>query len=189
MPEQTIDIQLLEDQLTGIEAKGKTLRAEEAQHLKAQGLDESIEKAKGKLRSDEVDNINFKETMAELKAKKAKSISEACIAMQKKMTKLLPGGMAVIHIDDDGVLLIGWLKEGAKAPVAYHSLSGGEKAIFEAALVHALEADLVIIEGAEMDDNNLNEALIKLSGLKAQVLLNTCHAPAEVPKGWEVVQL
>jgi hypothetical protein len=184
-----MDIQLLKDQLAGLEAKGKRLRSDEALFLKAQGLDESIETARTKLGEDETDNINFKEQMAELKHKKSKAIGEACIRMQEKMTAILPEGMAVIHIDDEGVLLIGWLKPGAKAPVAYHSLSGGEKAIFEAALVHALEADLVIIEAAELDEKNLVTSLEKLSGLDAQVLLSTCHAPAEVPNGWEVVKL
>ena len=188
MPEVT-DIKLLKDQLAGLEAKGKMLRSEEAVFLKALGIDESIEKTKAKLQSDEIDNTNFKEQLAELKGKKAQAIGEACIAMQEKMTALLPHGMAVIHIDDEGTLLIGWLKEGAGAPVAYHSLSGGEKAIFEAALVHALEADLVIVEGAELDEKSLVIAMEKLSGLKAQVILNTCHAPAKTPKGWDVVQL
>ena len=184
-----MDIQLLKDQLAGLETKGKNLRSEEALFLKAQGLDESIETAKAKLINDETDNINFKESMAELKAKKAKAIGEACIRMQEKMTAILPEGMAVIHIDDEGVILIGWLKSGAKAPVAYHSLSGGEKAIFEATLVHALEADLMIVEAAETDEKNLIEMLTKLSTIEPQVIVNTWFVPKEVPKGWEVVRL
>lgn len=184
-----MDIQLLKDQLAGLEAKGKALRSDEALFLKAQGVDESTEKARTKLIEDEIDNANFKETMAELKSSKAGAIKEALCAIQDKMTAILPEGDAVIHIDDEGVLLIGWLKPEAKAPVAYHSLSGGEKAIFDPALISVLEAGLIIVEAAEMDEERLVESLKKLEQLKEQVIVNTWFVPKDVPKGWEIVKL
>lgn len=188
------DIQLLKDQVNALEAKGKELRKAEKVFLKAQGLAEEIEKARVEIADNEADTEVLKENLYELQDKKTRAIRPALLAIQKKMESVLTSGSGIIHIEDDGSLIIGWLKEYLRP---YAGLSGGERVLFDAALSFALlgnsENKVLILEAAELDETNLQSALEHLQKVNpdAQIILNTCSpvTPGGKSKGWHVVEL
>jgi len=185
------DIQLLKDRVKALEAKGKELRKAEKVFLKAQGLAEEIEKAKVEIADNEADIEVLKEKLYELEDKKTQAIRPALLAIQGNMDQVLTSGTGVIHIEDDGSLKIGWLKENLRP---YAGLSGGERVMFDAALSYALlsnaENKVLILEAAELDETNLQKTLghIQKTNPDAQIIINTCSRVGKV-KGWNVVEL
>lgn len=188
-----MDIKIIEQQIQGLIEKGKELRKKERIFLKASGIEESIEKYKQEVVTLESDIEAKKEELAELKAQKAEAVRNTLIAMQDKITELLPVGDGVAHITDDGSFILGWLKPG-KALVPYEGLSGGEKVIFGNALGGALLSKatnkMLIMECAEIDDENLSKQLKVLEKVKGtQTILNTCHRPKAIPKAFNLIEL
>jgi len=189
-----MDTQLLKTQIEGLEAKGRDLRSKERLFLKAQGLDEQAEKAKAKIPDIEAEIETINGQLADCKQKKADAVSGSLKAIQSTMTELLPEGQGIVHIEEDGSLLIGWLKEGAGTLTPYSGLSGGEKVVFDQALANSLIADgdpVLIYEAAELDAENLTRQLelIREKAGDVQVVVNSCHAPDKAPEGWMVVEL
>lgn len=189
-------IEMLEQQLAGLEAKGKDLREKEKLFIKVQGLEEQIAAARKEIDESSNDLQAHKEELAELKTKKNEAVKSTLDAMSNKMAEVLPYGTPVIQITEDGKLPIGWeVKE--KKYVAYHGLSGGEKILFEQALIYALLGDaenkLLIYEAAEVDLTRLELLLNHLDfsdqNSKTQMIVSTCHSPAEIPDGWNCVNL
>ncbi len=180
-----MDIQMMEQQLKGFEAKGKELREQEAIFLKAQGLREQIEGTRAASIELEVDIQEAKEGLAELKSQKASAVAGTVSAIKEKMDAVLPDGEAVISVD--GSLAIGW-KIGNDVK-AYNGLSGGEKVVFDAALANALGSGIMLYEGAEMDDERMTGLIESLDHDK-QVIINTCHFNGlVVPEGWDLVEI
>jgi len=189
----TDQIQMLEQQLEGLEAEGKKLREQEKLFYKAQGLEEQIAAARKEIDESETDLQAHKEDMSELKAKKINAITDTLVAMSTKMSDILPYGKAIIEIDESK------FRNGWKMPknkyVAYNGLSGGEKVLFEQALIYALLGDakhkLLIYEAAEVDKKRLQALLQHLAGANSdtQIIVNTCHIPDEIPEGWNGVDL
>jgi len=189
-----MDIQIIEDQIKGITEKDKELRAKERLFLKVSGTDESIEKSKQEVANIQADIEGKKEVLAELKAEKADAVRNTLISMQDKISELLPEGEGVVHLEDDGSFVIGWMLPN-KPLVPYEGLSGGQKVIFGQALGNALLGDakekMLIYEGGELDERNLN-ALLKQIGEKkddTQIIINTWCKPANIPKGWNLIEL
>ena len=190
----TDQIQMLEQQLEGLEAEGKKLRDQEKLFYEVRGLEKQIVATRKEVDESETDLQAHKEDLSEIKAQKNSAITDTLVAMSTKMADILPYGQAAIRITDDAKLLIGWkIKEGAY--VAYNGLSGGEKILFEQALIYALLGDaknkLLVYEAAEVDKERLGNLLKHLAGANSdmQIIVNTCHIPEEIPEGWDCVEL
>ena len=188
-----MELELLQNQLKGLEAKKLDLKAKERLFLKASGLDESIERGRQEIEEFELDSKGVKEDLAELTAEKIAAVVKTTSALADRMAEFLPEGVAIIDLNGD--VKIGWLKTHDKQPRPYAGLSGGEKTIFDAALCHALLGDsknkVIILEAGEADADNL-DAVIKQINKKhpdAQIIVNCWHRPARKPQGWNLIEL
>ena len=189
-----METELIEQQIEGLIEKGKGLRENEKVFLKNAGLVESIEKYKQEIITLQSDIETKKEELSELKAQKADAVRDTLIAMQDKITELLPEGEGIVHLEDDGSFIIGWMLPN-KPLVPYEGLSGGQKVVFGQALGNALlgnaKEKMLIYEGGEVDEKNLAALLKQIGGKKddTQVIINTWAKPKAVPKGWNLIEL
>jgi len=171
------DIETMNNIITGLTQKKKNLQADVEVLLKLSGINEEIEKAIQDRDGYNSVLIEAKKRRDDAKKKKAGSVSKTMSAIAEKMNSVLPHGKAVFSYDedDDGkrTMLIGWENEGKTTP--YKGLSGGEGKIFDADLAHVLDANIIIVEAAELDSENLEKTLIELANLDKQVIVNTCH--------------
>ena len=195
-----MDIKIIEQQIEGLIEKGKGLREEERLFLKASGNLESIEKYKQEVVALEGQIETKKEDLQELKAQKADAVRNTLISMQDKITELLPEGEGIVHLEDDGSFIIGWMLPN-KPLVPYEGLSGGQKVIFGQALGNALLGDakekMLIYEAGEVDEANLIALLNQIEKTQGdiQVIVNTWFKLEDdagnsiVPKGWNLIEL
>jgi chromosome segregation ATPase len=181
-----MDIQILQDQLAGLETKGKQLRDQEAVLLKLQGLREQEETARVAATELEADLQKIKEDITATKSKRTELMAGTIEGIQNSISEALPAGKAIVRMDENGFFL-GWAIYGREKP--YKALSDGEKATFNPALCKALGADILICEAAEADADRLAKLLEGLAKLDVQSIVCTWFVPQEVPKGWNVVQL
>lgn len=73
---------------------------------------------------------------------------------------------------------------------AFNGLSGGQEKAFHAALSNVLDANILIIEAAEIDNQRLSALMEDLAGSEKQVIINTCHnASLNIPGDFQVVEL
>jgi len=185
------DIQTLKDMAAGLRQKQKNLRADEAVFLKVSGLNEEIEKASQEKADFDEQLIEAKKVRDDAKARKAAAVSETTSRIAEKMNQVLPFGEAVFSYDEDEdgkrLMRIGWKSDGKTTP--YNGLSGAQKQIFDSALMLVLDADIIVVEAAELDPENLENTLIELSGLDKQVIVNTWHSldGVSVPENFVVV--
>lgn len=189
-----MDIQIIKDQIEGLTKKGQGLREQQRLFDKSSGIVELIEKSKLDLVGFENDMAVKKEELADLKVQKADAVRNTLVAIQDKITELLPEGEGVVHLEDDDSFIIGWMLPN-KPLVPYDGLSDGQKVMFGQALGNALMGDikdkLLIYEGAEVDEKNLI-ALLKQIGQReddTQVIVNTWAKPKSIPKGWHIIEL
>ena len=186
--------EMIKEQIDALENYRKQLQGNERIFLKVSGISESIEQYRAEISRLETSQEAKKEDLAELKAEKADAVKDTLIAMQDKISELLPMGDGIVHLQDDGKLIIGWLKPG-KTLVPYEGLSGGEKILFGAALSNAFFGKatnkVLLIEGAEIDDKNLEKQLKVLEEVDndTQVVLSTCHIPENIPKSFHIIEL
>lgn len=110
-------------------------------------------------------------------------VEQAATQLAKRSKELLPVGN--LKLTDDGKdLTVAWAKSKDLC-VQRTTLSGGEQALFDCALGHALAPSaLVVIEGAEIDDNNILTVMEHIPDGDFQVVMLTCHTPATIPEGW-----
>lgn len=183
-----MDLAMMKDQLAGLEAKGRGLRAKETLFLKDQGLAEEVAKSQKELEGQRHRLAGLKSTHKDLKHRKRKAVKATATALGKKMGEILPVGSAIFEIGENGVF-IGW--DGPNGKVPYEGLSGGQKAAFDAALCHALDAKLLVVEAAELDPENMRLALEKLAEFPGQVIVNTCHPipKKDIPKKFKVTMI
>jgi len=187
-----MDKQILIQQRDGLKAAIQDAREAERVHIKSNTLAEQIEKARVDRDPLEKRLSEIKEEKVKLKTEKTLSLSGTAGKLQGEITKLLPDGEAVLRIDEEG-LFIGLKREAGITP--YLSLSGGEKAFFDAALANALLGDspnkIIIGELAEVDEMKMSTILKEISTVHpdVQFLFNSCHAPKEIPNEWNVVVL
>lgn len=188
-----MDIQILEQQMQGLNSKLAELRQQQAIHHKAQGLQEQEEKLRKEIQSTENKIQGIKEELSELRAKKAEAVGVTADALADQMGSLLPEGKAFFEVKN-GRVVLGLDRDGRKTP--YEGLSGGEAVSFNAALAKVLLGDsrvkVIAIEAAELDDSHMLKMLTDIAneGLEdTQFLVNTCHMPeGEIPEGWEVIK-
>jgi len=185
--------QIIEEQIEALINKGKGLRESERIFLKASGITESIEQYRVEIANTEATIESKKEDLAELKAMKSDAVKDTLISIQDKITELLPEGDGVVHINDDGSFIIGWMLPN-KSPVPYEGLSGGQKVIFGRALTNALMGNaknkILVYEAAEVDPPNLQlmlERIVANTDNNTQVIVNT-WLKTDVPKGWNLIE-
>jgi hypothetical protein len=184
-----MDKEILLQQRDGLRAAIKDAREAERILIKANTLAEQVEKARVDRDPFEKRITEIKEEKAKLKTQKTTSLSGVAAKLQGEITKLLPDGEAVLRIDDDGIF-IGLKREKGITP--YLSLSGGERAFYDAALANALLGDsqnkIIVGEVAEVDSGRMSTLLKEISTIhpNVQFLFNSCHAPAEIPDDWHV---
>lgn len=193
MKEDTMetDIKDLENLITGLTESLKALRADKEIFVKAQGVDIEAEKLKAEASKFGDEASTLKALIKELQAEKSAAIKPTIKAIQDAMNAMLTHGAATLSLEENGAFLIGW------DDVLYPGLSGGEKIIIDAALANALGADILAVEAAEVDSDNLMvllEQYAKLDDIK-QVIVSTCHVVnhdspmAMMAPGWEVTYL
>ena len=187
------DTQTMREMITGLNQKKKNLQADEAIFLKLSGINEEIEKANQDKDGFEEELTVAKKIRDDAKKKKAYAVGETTSKISEKMNAALPFGSAVFTYDedDDGkrAIKIGWEFDDKTTP--YNGLSGGEKQIFDSALAHVLDANIIVVEAAELDDDNLQRTLLELSKLDKHVIVNTCHPVTglEIPKTFKVIEV
>ena len=180
--------QILTDQITGLTEKGKGLRTQEAIFLKLQGINETIEKTKQEKTKLITDLETAKADKKSLIAQKNEAVSASFSKIIDKMNEVLPTGEAVINLDDG--LFIGWETDIAKGIYTpYNGLSGAQKAVFDTALGHVLDANIIIMECAELDDDHMLAVLEDMCRVEKQVLLATCHKVETVPEAFRMVEV
>lgn len=188
------DTAILEQQVQGLEARLKALRGELALYNQAKGLEEVIETQRAKAATARKDLVEAKAALEGLKNKKAKAVAKTCEALAGVMGQILPEGEAVMRIEDDGAVTLAWKRPDGRT-IPHAGLSGGQRVLFDAALAHALLGDarnrVLILEAAELDEAHLTIALehMATSNPGTQLVVNSCHEPAEVPEGWDVVRV
>jgi len=181
---------ILKDRITGLRARIFELDGHKDLFIKAQGLDESVQKIRVQIEKDATELKGLKDDMKDLKKKKAGIVATATVKLSETMSSVLPEGKAIIHIDENGKCFIGWLKAGDTKPRPYFGLSDGEKKAFNPALVHALKGNVNLIEAAEVDDKRLQVLIDKYGKSDVQTIFATCHTPQGINgDGWKVVEL
>ncbi len=194
------DIQMMKDQIAGLIGKGKALRDNEAVFLKVQGLNEEIEKANSARELNVKKIEEAKEKKKSLVNQKNLSVSSSTLVMMEKMNEILPIGKAIIdltieeHEENDKsvikqTLTIGWDVEGNGRCTPYNGLSGGQKQVFDTAISHVLNANIIVMEAAELDEDHLLAAMEDLAKVNKQVIVNTCHPVEVVPAPFVKIDL
>ncbi len=171
------DIKMMEEMITGLEQKRKNLRVDEEIFLKLSGINEEIEKASQDKAGFEEELTDAKGLRDAAKKRKGDAVAKTTFKIAKKMNKVLPSGSAVFSYDEDDegkrTMKTGWKEGDTVTP--YNGLSGMQKQVFDAALANVLDANIIIVEAAELDGDNLKKTILQLSTLDKQVIVNTCH--------------
>ena len=145
------DIQLLEDHVSGLNAKLQELIEASGLFKKAQGLhEEAVKAASEKIEKAEL-VVATKKELAELREKKRQALKPTAEGIASKMSAVLPEGNGIFEIQDDGDVWIGWQRpDGARGPWA--GLSGGQRVSFDQAISYALLGrgeKVIILEGSD----------------------------------------
>lgn len=197
------DVKTMKELIAGLNQKKKNLRADEKVFLELVGINEEIEKANQDKAGFDEELTAAKKIRDVSKKEKADAVAETTSKIAEKMNVVLPFGSAVFTYaeDDEGKrdLKIGWSVGGimnvgvlcGEKTTPYNGLSGGEKQIFDAALANVLDANIIIVEAAELDDDNLIKTLEELSKLDKQVIVNTCHSPVglKIPENFKIIEV
>lgn len=182
------DIELVRQQLAGLDSQLKALKAAESTLAASAGMETQIAKSREELKKIEIDIENAKEQIEELSARQSEMLRGIVKNFEDRISENLPSGRAVINIGEDRVA-IGWEINGSVH--AYRALSGGEKTAFDMACAAALNATLIIKEAAEMDRERLRLAMEAMKNASPQVVLLTCQdiPQDEAIEGWEKLYL
>ena len=189
------DTQTLRDMQTGLKSRKQQLEADEKVFLKVSGLNEEIEKAGQDRETYREELKEAKDRQTAAKMRKAGAVASVVSQIADKMNEVLPFGQAVFNYDEDEdgkrSMTISWMNNGKTTP--YNGLSGGEKQIFDAALAHVLDADIIVVEAAELDQENFDKTLVELAKLDKQCIVNTCHEInlefRNVPEPFQIVEV
>jgi DNA repair exonuclease SbcCD ATPase subunit len=134
----------------------------------------------------EIEKAKLTAEKAVMEEEKAKTTWKQAVEKQKAIVEgaeklladaslaILPEGFLVVE-DDGKDITIAWDRNG-KPRVHRHTLSGGERSVFDAAVGYALcRTAMVIIEAAEVDNSNMLKFMDHLCGSPIQVMVLTCH--------------
>ena len=184
------DIETMSQLVAGLKQNKLNLEADEKVFLKLSGINEEIEKA-SQDKAGYIEEIDEAKTRRdEAKKKKAAAVGEITSKISEKMNTVLPSGEAVFSYaeDEDGKrsMKIGWNDDKKITP--YNGLSGMQKQVFDTALANVLDANIIVVEAAELDNDNLIKTLNQLAKLDKQVIVSTCHPIAgEIPELFKVI--
>ena len=170
--------------IEGLNQKLRNLRSEQGKFLAAQSIDTQIAKSQKETNQSKASLETEKSELAELKAKKSDSLKFTIISMEEKITEMLPGGNAIMKIEDNSIS-IGWHLMPDDRLVQYESLSDGQKKMFEQALTRAMldKGGLLLYEAAEIDPVNLKLLMMAIKTQPYQIILNSWKKP-QAMKGW-----
>jgi hypothetical protein len=174
-----MDKQIIQDQISGLIEQGKTLRQQEAIFLKMTGINEEIIKTNIDRENNKDNLVKAKESLKKLVSQKNDAVQESFKSIAEKMGQVLPVGKAVLNLDDG--LFIGWEAGDDGVYTPYNGLSGGQKQMFDGALAHVLDSNIIVLEAAELDNDHMIAALEDLAGIDKQVIISTCHTVDVVP--------
>lgn len=166
-------VKMMEERLGGLNQRLVQLRATERIFLQAQALEAQMGTAQAELDGYQKDLEPVKAELAELIKQRADVVNTAIVEFAQRMEEALPEGKASIRVTEENKVVIGWFVNGTLRP--YRALSGGERVSFDMALCHAIGAELIIKEAAELDDKRIELTLAQLAKLPEQVFLVTCH--------------
>lgn len=199
-----INLRLDRDLLTGLQNRKKILLEDEKKFLKASGLNEEIEKAAQEKEDYQKELADAKKKRDDAKSRKKIAVSKTCTEIESKVNQVLPFGTAVFAFSDDENenlhLTIGWrvtkvLDDGPitadiqTKTTPYNGISGAQKQIFDAALANVLDADIIVIEAAELDHDNLFKLLEQLDKVDKQIIVNTWVPIKEAPESFTIVEV
>ena len=182
-----------------------------------EGLEKRVREIKEKLNplerlgtlKAEVEKANIIADEAIQKEDEAGKTLQICIDAQQAVVQaaseqlselskeVLREGHLILEDDGKNDVAIYWEREGG-LKVRRHTLSGGEVAIFDAAVGHAMAPGAsIVIEAAEVDDKHLCNAMGKFVNNKKlpQLIILTCHDPFdgdeidEKGEGWKVIRI
>jgi hypothetical protein len=185
------DTQTMNQLVSGLKQKKINLEADEKVFLKLSGINEAIEKANQDKSDYKGELVDAKEDRDNAKKKKSEAIANTTFKIEKAMNKILPSGKAVFDYrqneDEKYNMLIGWNDDKKTTP--YNGLSGGQKQIFDAALANVLDANIIVVEAAELDSENVFKTLHQLAHIDKQVIFNTCHPVKEAPEPFKIIEV
>lgn len=158
---------------------------------KIEGLERALASAELKAQHAAKAEDDAKKACADIQAKQAALIVSTNQRLADASHDVLPDGE--LFLTDDGKeLRLSW-KRGDGRIIDRHSLSGGEKTIFDAAIGYALAPNaLIIVEAAEVDTWGIGVGVgtlcrvlshLFLNG-NAQFLLLTCHDVGVTVSDW-----
>jgi len=170
--------------IEGLNQKLRNLRAEQGKFLAAQSIDTQIAKSQKEINESKGLLETEKSELKKLKSKKSDSLKFTVIQLEEKITQMLPGGKAVVKIEDSSVS-IGWHLMPDDKLVGYESLSKGQQKMFDPALTRAMldKGGLLIYECGEVDSDNVKALMKTIKGKPYQIILNAWKRPAAM-KGW-----
>lgn len=173
--------------LAGLQKRRDDLAAKVQALDKIGALTAEIEKARLAVEKAEKNAEGLNKALAAVLEAQADVVEEAAHEVAERSALVLPDGHALIEDDGKDVRIRWGRGDGRRIP--WETLSGGEKAMFDCALGHALLPEaLVIIEGAEVDNANMGDLLLKLGDVPFEVCILTCHPPmARAITGEEVI--
>lgn len=173
--------------LAGLQKRRDDLAAKVQALDKVGALTAEIEKARLAVEKAERESEKLSKDLAGVLEAQADIVREARDAISERSERVLPHGIALIEDDGKEVRIFWEHADFGKVP--WETLSGGEKAIFDCALGHALLPNaVVVIEAAEVDNANMGDLLLKLGDVDFQVCILTCHPPmAQAITGEEVI--
>ena len=179
-------MQILEDRVTGLEAKAVEIQATIDRFNETKGLEKEKQRSNTERDELQAEIKPLKESIADLQSKKNAAIATTGKALAEAMSAVMPTGQAYFEITADGDAMIGLIND-KRVRVPYHGLSGGEKATFDPALCQALKGTVILSEAAEMDNAHLADMLNQVGKLNdAQYIFATCHPPKMPADGWKV---
>jgi len=178
----TMELEMMKQHLSALNKVLENLNSNREKFIEALGIKRELDKIPLENEQNNIELVRLRDQLKEQKIEKARMLEKTYQSMAKKLLDVLPDGMPFIELDEEsGVIEIGW------NDTPYDALSGGEKAMFDSALCQAFDDDVIIVEGGELDRENLQIVIDKLTGLDKQVIVNTWHSPEQIPDDWQVV--
>lgn len=181
-----MDISDTKAHMEGLNQKLRNLRAEQGKFLAAQSIDTQIAKSQKEINESKTSLETEKSDLKKLKSKKSDSLKFTMVSLEEKITEMLPGGKAVVKIED-GTISISWHLMPDDKLVEYESLSGGQKKMFEQALTRSMldKGGLLVYEAAEVDPVNLKLLMMAIKTKPYQIIINAWKKP-QAMKGWTI---
>jgi DNA repair exonuclease SbcCD ATPase subunit len=171
--------------LTGLDMQITELRSKLNPLLEVAALTKQVEQSKLTAEKALADEETAKKALETALEAQQKVVEAAKSMLNERATEILPSGTLIIEDDGAKELTLSWARDGRVTQ--RQTLSGAERAIFDAGLGYALASTgLVIIEAAEVDTDNMGHLCKHLQDFPAQILLLTCH-PCTNALGFEFI--